>query len=154
MSPRKPVTDDELSEYVDGGLSEARRAEIADWLLENPKKAAEVERLRQLNEALRGLGAEILDEPVPDRLRDVVRRERQRRGPGQDDERGEKPAGEDASRRRTGSGTLKMVAACAILALGGAPGWGAHPTADRELSGARSVLADAGDSALGRGWPG
>lgn len=64
----------ELSEYVDGRLSERRRAEIAAWLLEHPREAAELERLQELDEALRGVGGEILDEPVPERLREVLRR--------------------------------------------------------------------------------
>lgn len=116
MSSRAPATDDELSEYVDGGLSEERRAEIAAWLLENPKKAAEVERLRQLNDALRGLGAEILDEPVPSRLREVVRRSNPQDQSGTYDSSDDKPGGKQAFRRRSGSGTVDAVVA-AIFAL-------------------------------------
>lgn len=67
-------TDGELSEYADGRLSEERRAEIAAWLLEHPREAAELDRLQALDEALRGVGGEILNEPVPERLREVLRR--------------------------------------------------------------------------------
>lgn len=70
---KPPVTDDELNEYLDGGLSEARRAEVEAWLLEKPERVAEFERMKELNEALQRLGADILEEPVPERLRDIVR---------------------------------------------------------------------------------
>jgi len=150
MSSRKPVTDDELSEYVDGGLSEERRAEIAAWLLENPKKAAEVERLRQLNDALRDLGADILDEPVPERLREVVRRARSGSQSGARDKSGDEPAGRQAFRRRSGSGTVEVVAAFAIFALGGALGWGVHQTLVEDPSGVEHVVVDARDGALTR----
>jgi len=150
MSSRKPVTDEELSEYVDGGLSEERRAEVAAWLLENPKKAAEVERLRQLTDALRGLGAEILDEPVPERLREVVRRARSGGGSGKP-EADDQSAGERPSRRRSGSGTVEMVAACAIFALGGGLGWGAHQTlVEAKPFGPERPLTDAREHAPAR----
>lgn len=73
---KPPVTDEELNEYLDGGLNEERRAEVEAWLLENPERTTEFERLKELNEALRRLGADILDEPVPERLRDIVRKGR------------------------------------------------------------------------------
>lgn len=73
MTPFLPVTDLELDALVDGRLSEQRRAEVEAWLREHPARAAEVERLRELNEALRGLGARVLDEPIPERLRAMLR---------------------------------------------------------------------------------
>lgn len=146
MSSRKPVTDDELSEYVDGGLSEERRSEIAAWLLENPKKAAEVGRLRQLNDALRRLGTEILDEPVPDRLRDVVRRARSGSRADEDDSSGGRSAG-----RRSGSGSIEVLVVCAILGLGAGLGWAAEQSlVERERSAVGWLTADAGDDARGR----
>jgi anti-sigma factor RsiW len=62
-----------LQEYIDGRLSPREEARVAAHLLANPKLAAEVERHRQIASALEGVGAEVLDEEIPERLRRVVR---------------------------------------------------------------------------------
>jgi len=68
------VTTLDLQDYLDGRLSAKRRVEVEAFLERNPESAAEVVALRAQSMALRRLGAEILDEPVPDRLMDLVRR--------------------------------------------------------------------------------
>lgn len=123
------VTADELSEYVDGGLSEQRRAEIRAWLLEDPQRAAEVERLQELNDALRGLGSDVLDEPVPERLREVVRRGATPAEPGA-------PSGARPKKNQT------LVAAM-IFAVGVVCGWAVYGVLDRRPSDVDVVLAEA-----------
>lgn len=131
MTSGRP-TDDELGEYLDGRLSEQRRVEIAGWLLANPKKAAEVERLRELNEALRGIGSDVLSEPVPDRLREVLRREPPQEG--------------DEPRPTTRSlfGFVEIAAAFAILGLGTVAGWSAHAMLEQEVSARDQLVAEDG----------
>src|SRR5690554_4344952 len=74
MAKRSVFTDRQLQDYIDGRLSERDRASVAAYLLAHPDVAAEVETVRRQSEALRALGQEILDEPVPERLREVLRR--------------------------------------------------------------------------------
>ena len=68
------VTTLELQDYLDGRLSAKRRLEVEAFLARNPESAAELAALKSQSMALRRLGAEILEEPIPDRLMDLVRR--------------------------------------------------------------------------------
>ena len=156
-------TDSELSEFIDGGLDQQRRSEIAVWLRMHPEKAAEIERLGRLNDALKGLGAEILEEPVPDRLRRILRAAPSSgdgggAAPGTDDPR-RADAGRPASRNGKGGAPEpdrpgrssarawpRFVEAAAVLlvfVLGGAIGWSLRSYLDRELSSFEQVMADA-----------
>ena len=63
-----PVTEADLHAYVDGFLSESRRAEIAAYLATRPEERARVDAYREQNDALRALFNPVLDEPVPTRL--------------------------------------------------------------------------------------
>jgi anti-sigma factor RsiW len=172
MTPATRPTDDELGEYVDGGLSGRRRSEIEAWLIAHPQKAAEVERLRRLNEALKGLGEGILEEPVPDRLRKVLRRSEpdpdgaryRPRGTaaGREDrgerrpEPGPKPAADDR-RSRSWPRFIEAAAVVSIFALGGVIGWSLRPHLDRGRSEVDAMLADASRAyafyAAGRDYP-
>ena len=73
MANRSVFADRQLQDYVDGRLSERDRAAVAAYLLARPHVAAEVEAVRRQSEALEALGHEILDEPVPERLREPLR---------------------------------------------------------------------------------
>jgi anti-sigma factor RsiW len=147
MAPAARPTDEELGEYADGGLSGRRRAEIEAWLLADPQKALEIERLRRLNDALKGLGEEILEEPVPDRLRDVVRRV-EGGTPGD-------PGGRDGGSPAPGPTTprglrgrawprfIEAAAVVAVFALGGVIGWSLRPHLDHGRPQVDDMLVDA-----------
>ena len=68
------VTTLDLQDYLDGRLSASRLVEVEAFLARNPQSAAEVESLRSQSMVLRRLGSDILDEPIPDQLLDLVRR--------------------------------------------------------------------------------
>ena len=76
MVERNPFTDQQIQDYIDGRLSERDRAAVAAYLLAHPRVAADVEAVRRQSDALRALGHEILDEPVPAHLRRIVHERR------------------------------------------------------------------------------
>jgi anti-sigma factor RsiW len=100
MASGRP-SDEQIQDYVDGRLGGRDLAAIAAYLLAHPGLAAEVETLRRQNEALKRIGEEILDEPVPERLRDVIRR----------------LTGSEANDVKPGSGRLHLVALAGILLI-------------------------------------
>ena len=67
------LSDDDIQDYIDGRLDREAHAAVALELLARRDLAAKVDTLRRQNEALRVIGQEILDEPIPDRLRSAVR---------------------------------------------------------------------------------
>ena len=69
MVERNAFTDQQIQDYIDARLSERNRGAVAAYLLVHPRVAADVEAVRRQSEALRALGHEILDEPVPEHLR-------------------------------------------------------------------------------------
>src|SRR5579884_3618034 len=70
----EPPTNDDLEAYIDGRLEPRRVAEIEASIARDPHLAEAVRAMRFQNEALRCLGAEILDEPIPERLRSIIER--------------------------------------------------------------------------------
>ena len=64
-----PVSEDELSAYVDGELPADRREAVALWLAENPEQAAKVAAWLAQSESIRARYGAVADEPVPDRLK-------------------------------------------------------------------------------------
>jgi anti-sigma factor RsiW len=144
MIPAARPTDEELGEYADGRLSGRRRGEIEAWLRAHPQKASEIERLRRLDDALKGLGEEILEEPVPERLRDVVRRvgggTPRRRGNGSPAPGSPTPW---APPTRTWPRFVEAAAVVAVFALGGAIGWSLRPHLDDRRPQVDDMLAAA-----------
>jgi anti-sigma factor RsiW len=113
MADHAILADHKIQDYIDGRLDERNQAVVAAYLLAHPDAASKVEMLRRQNEALRGIGQEILDEPVPARLRDVLHRQTlQPANPGR--------------RGWRSSGFLEAVAAILLFCVGGALGWFAH----------------------------
>lgn len=77
-SIRTPLHDDQLSAWLDGELNtperQAERAAVEAWLHEHPEDAARARLWAADAEALRARLAPLLDEPVPQALRDTVLR--------------------------------------------------------------------------------
>ncbi len=70
-----PISDIELSAYVDGETFPERQAHIEAWLARNPADAARVKAWRRQNQALRATFGRILAEPPPAALLTVRRDE-------------------------------------------------------------------------------
>jgi anti-sigma factor RsiW len=68
------ITDAELHAYVDGRLTEVRRAEVAAYLTAQPAAAERVRAYLAQNQSLRDLFNPVINEPVPERLRELVSR--------------------------------------------------------------------------------
>ncbi|WP_322034038.1 anti-sigma factor [Paraburkholderia sp. J76] len=66
---QNPVTQDEIHAYVDGTLSEARRADVERELERNPELAARASDFFALNNLLHERYDRVLNEPLPGRLR-------------------------------------------------------------------------------------
>jgi anti-sigma factor RsiW len=132
MANRSVFTDRQLQDYVDGRLNERDRAAVAAYLLAHPHAATQVEAVRRQSEALRALGHEILDAPVPERLREALRHP-----PRRSDAQPQLVTARSQPRR--GSRFLETAAAILLLVAGGALGWFAHglvrpvPTPDDTL---------------------
>jgi anti-sigma factor RsiW len=119
MAKRDPISEAKIQDYVDGRLDERDRAAVAAYLLIHPDVALEVEALIQQNQALKVIGEEILDEPVPARLRDVLQKP--------------KIVDLDERRRPRKSGFLEAAAAILLFCAGGAIGWFMHEGLDPGL---------------------
>lgn len=120
--------DHKIQDYVDGRLSERDRAAFAANLLAHPEIASEVEALRRQNDILRGIGLEILDEPVPDRLREALYPP--------------KVISLESRRARLPS-FLEAAAAILLFCVGGGLGWFANSTLMPSLSKDDRTLSDA-----------
>jgi anti-sigma factor RsiW len=114
MADRDMLADEKIQDYIDGRLDDRDKAVVAAYLLAHPDVASHVEMLRRQNEALRGIGHEILDEPVPARLRDVLHRQTQQ------------PAGFVRRTRLHSSPFLEAAAAILLFCVGGTTGWFLH----------------------------
>ena len=118
MVERNAFTDEQIQDYIDGRLRERDRAAVAAYLLAHPRVAAEVDAVRRQGEALRALGQGVLDEPVPENLRRILRAH---------------PAPLHAERRsairrvtRLLPSFFAILAAIGLVCAGGVIGWFAH----------------------------
>ena len=73
LRPLARLSDEKIHEYIDGRLLGRERAIVAATLIANPHLMRKVMRLLLTNEMVRCLGQHVLDEPVPDRLRQTLR---------------------------------------------------------------------------------
>lgn len=64
----RPITEDDLQAYVDNALNSARRAEVAEYLHQQPDLARRIESYGKQRDDLRAALAPIADEPVPPEL--------------------------------------------------------------------------------------
>src|ERR1700758_1657754 len=76
---RPAPSDEDLQAYVDGRLDAGQQAEIAAYLAEHPETAARIERYRAHIAGMHALYDGILTEPIPPRMRALVRRAAARR---------------------------------------------------------------------------
>jgi anti-sigma factor RsiW len=139
MVDRSVFTDRQLQDYVDGRLNERDRAAVAAFLLAHPHVAAEVEAVRRQSEALRALGHEILDEPVPERLRELLRRRPAKSS-------AKPPPASQRPKPRRRSRFLETAAAILLLLAGGALGWFAHGVLRSAPTRADALLASMADA--------
>ncbi|MEX3940414.1 anti-sigma factor [Paraburkholderia sp. BR10937] len=107
---QNPVTQDEIHAYVDGTLSEARRADVERELERNPELAARASDFFALNNLLHERYDRVLNEPLPARLR-VAAPE-----PGPQAVRNTRPA----------ANWPRFAGLAAALVLGVGIGWGMH----------------------------
>jgi len=70
----RPVSEEELHAYVDGQLDAARASEVEAWIAGDAEAARRVTAYRAQNQALQSALDPVLEEPVPARLNDVLRR--------------------------------------------------------------------------------
>lgn len=68
----KAPLENELQALVDGRLDPARRVEIEEWLSAHPDEAARVRDLLEQRTAIEDAFSDLLDRPVPARLRNSV----------------------------------------------------------------------------------
>jgi anti-sigma factor RsiW len=121
----------QIQDYIDGRLDERDRAHVTAYLLARPELASDVEALRRQNEALRGLGREILDEPVPARLGDVLQRQT--------------VVDLGSERRRRVSPFVEAAAAVFLFCLGGVLGWFVHERLTPQVGVENLIAASAAD---------
>jgi anti-sigma factor RsiW len=70
----KKVSAADLQDFIEGRLAPERQATVLDYLRHNPSEARRVDTLRQQAARLRQLGSDMLSEPVPDQLLDVLKK--------------------------------------------------------------------------------
>lgn len=124
MAKAPYISDEKIQEYIDGRLDEADQAAMAAYLLANPDHASEIQKLRQQNEALKGLGHEVLSEPVPERLTNIVSEARQHVSAEKSE-----AARRKARRRETWAqlrGAFQAAAVIMFFAVGALAGWFGH----------------------------
>jgi anti-sigma factor RsiW len=131
MADREILPDYKIQDYIDGRLEERDQAAVAAYLLVHPKAASKVEMLRRQNEALKGIGREILDEPVPARLRDMLRQQAEASFSGRP--------------RLRLSSFLHAVAGVMLFSLGGAIGWFLHDSLTPRLGPQDLIASNAAD---------
>lgn len=68
------IADDELNAYIDGSLDPVRALAVAAHLAAHPRDAARAEAYRMQRDWLHALLDHVLAQPVPSRLKTVLRR--------------------------------------------------------------------------------
>jgi anti-sigma factor RsiW len=79
MTDLSPITDQMLHDLLDGRLAARERERVTAAVVGSRSLAARMTVLRRQRDAIKSIGREILDEPVPERLRRVLTRCSQKR---------------------------------------------------------------------------
>jgi anti-sigma factor RsiW len=74
LSSTRAIRPDDLQDYIEGRLDEARLRAVLAYLERHPEQAVEVEALRKQAEQLRQLGSEIIEEPIPRKFLEILQR--------------------------------------------------------------------------------
>ncbi len=74
MVRHKPVSADDLQDFIEGRLPRERQAQVEAYLQAHPAEARRVEALREQAGRLRRLGSDMLAEPVPAQFLDILKR--------------------------------------------------------------------------------
>ncbi|SPU50082.1 transmembrane regulator [Bordetella trematum] len=98
-----PITEDDLHAWVDGQLDPARTDALRAYLADHPEQARRVQAWQAQRLALRARFAGVLDEPIPDRLRQAASPPRT---------------------VRASQGLWRLAASLLIALAGGVLGWG------------------------------
>ncbi len=119
----------ELNAYLDGELDAEARIAVEAWLTDNPDEAARLEALRRDRDALAGIHADILREPVPERMRAAL---------------GKAPVSPvKAARPPLDRHWMRAAASVVLLLVGAAAGWIAHGAAVPPPAGASGFVQHA-----------
>lgn len=95
MTLSPPITEDDIEDYIADRLGHDRRRAVDQFLLADPQRREEVEALIVQQDALRQMGADLLEEPVPQRFLKLLMDE--------PDETGIETAASAAPKSRAGS---------------------------------------------------
>jgi anti-sigma factor RsiW len=68
MLVAQPITEADLQAYVDGRLTDARRAEVESWLARRSDEAARLAAYKELSERCRAVYTDVIAEPIPARI--------------------------------------------------------------------------------------
>jgi anti-sigma factor RsiW len=126
------LSDDDIQDYIDGRLDSEAHAAVALQLLARRDLAAKVDTLRRQNEVLKVVGQEILDEPIPERLRSAVRQAA--------------AAHADAAGGRRPAPRLALAAAIALACVAGGLGWIANELLRPRPDVQELIVADVADA--------
>lgn len=108
MSEMQRLGDTELHAYLDGELDAEARADIETWLETHPDDKARLEDWRRDRDALAALHRDVLDEPLPEKMRAVLRRQ---------------------PRKPASTTWMRAAASIVLLLAGAAAGWLANDAA-------------------------
>ena len=115
MSPMEHIGEAELNAYLDGELDAEARTAVEEWLIDNPAEAARLEALRGDRDALAGIHADILQQPVPEKMRAAISKA---------------PISPvNATRPPLSEHWMRAAASVVLLLVGAAAGWIAHGSA-------------------------
>jgi anti-sigma factor RsiW len=123
------VGETELNAYLDGELDAQARVAVEAWLVDRPDEAAHLAALRGDRDALAGIHADIVQEPIPERMRAAL----------------SKPPTAAVKTTRTSFIEYGMRAAASVVLLlvGAAAGWIAHGSAVPPPNGASGFVQHA-----------